>query len=135
GRRPPAGHSMHIQKSSPRKRLRVVMAQQNPLVGDIAGNTELLIRTVEQALVEQAPDMVVFPELMLTAYPPEDLLLRPSLDRRVQRALDAIRERDFPLYVVVGYPGRVDGRLYNMLAVIRGREVLCTYRKQCLPNY
>lgn len=126
---------MHIQKSSPRKRLRVVMAQRNPLVGDIAGNTELLIRTVEQALVEQAPDMVVFPELMLTAYPPEDLLLRPSLDRRVQRALDAIRERDFPLYVVVGYPGRVDGRLYNMLAVIRGREVLCTYRKQCLPNY
>src|SRR5690606_14696214 len=73
--------------------------------------------------------------LVLTAYPPEDLLLRPSLDLRIEQALARICAAALPLHVVVGYPGRVDGRLYNMLAVIKDGHVLGTYRKQRLPNY
>lgn len=111
------------------------MAQLNPLVGDIAGNTALVIASIERALSELHADMIVFSELMLTAYPPEDLLLRPSLDLRIERALSEILARDFPLHVVLGHPGRHEGLLYNMLSVIRGREIVGSYRKQCLPNY
>ncbi|MEX2367512.1 MAG: NAD+ synthase [Pseudohongiellaceae bacterium] len=116
-------------------KLTVVMAQLNPLVGDIRGNTALVIKTVRQAVSEFNADMVVFSELMLTAYPPEDLLLRPSLDLRIEKALSAIMAEQFPVYVVLGHPGSEGERLYNMLSVIRSGEVLASYRKQCLPNY
>jgi NAD+ synthase (glutamine-hydrolysing) len=111
------------------------MAQINPLVGDIPGNTQLVLRHAETARKQHQADMVVFPELVLTAYPPEDLLLRPSLDIRIRKALDALCAARLPLYMVIGYPGRIDGQLYNMLAVIRDGAIVGTYRKQCLPNY
>jgi NAD+ synthase (glutamine-hydrolysing) len=115
--------------------LTIVMAQVNPLVGDIHGNTELVLRQARAAHAQFGADMVVFPELVLTAYPPEDLLLRPSLDIRIRQALDTICAARLPLHLVVGYPGREDGRLYNMLAVISNGAIVGTYRKQCLPNY
>ncbi len=111
------------------------MAQVNPLVGDIPGNTDLVIDTVEKILTDHAPDMIVFPELVLTAYPPEDLLLRSSLDIRIHEAMTRILARNFDTYLVIGYPGREEGRLYNMLAVIYRGKVIATYKKQCLPNY
>ncbi len=111
------------------------MAQVNPLVGDIPGNTDMVIGTVEKILATRAPDMIVFPELVLTAYPPEDLLLRASLDIRIDNAMARILACKFDTHLVIGYPGREDGRLYNMLAVICRGEVVATYRKQCLPNY
>ncbi len=111
------------------------MAQINPLVGDIHGNTLLVLKHAEHAIAELHADVVVFPELVLTAYPPEDLLLRPSLDIRIEQALAAIMNARLPAWLVIGYPGRVGGRLYNMLAVIKDGEVEGTYRKQCLPNY
>lgn len=115
--------------------LTIVMAQINPLVGDIPGNTQLVLQHAEAALATHRADVVVFPELVLTAYPPEDLLLRPSLDLRIRKALDALCAAKLPLYMVVGYPGREDGHLYNMLAVIHAGRIVGTYRKQCLPNY
>jgi NAD+ synthase (glutamine-hydrolysing) len=115
--------------------LDIVMAQVNPLVGDIPGNTDLVIDTVEKILTDHAPDMIVFPELVLTAYPPEDLLLRASLDIRIQEAMTRILVRNFDTCLVIGYPGREEGRLYNMLAVIYRGKVIATYKKQCLPNY
>lgn len=111
------------------------MAQVNPLVGDIPGNAALVVDTATGLLAGEAPDLVVFPELVLTAYPPEDLLLRASLDLRIEAALAQIRAAKLDTHLVVGYPGREDGRLYNMLAVIHRGETVATYKKQCLPNY
>jgi NAD+ synthase (glutamine-hydrolysing) len=115
--------------------LTIVMAQINPLVGDIPGNTQLVLQHADAAQRQHGADVIVFPELVLTAYPPEDLLLRPSLDLRIARALDTLCAAQLPLYMVVGYPGREEGVLYNMLAVIHAGRIVGTYRKQCLPNY
>ncbi len=115
--------------------LTIVMAQINPLVGDIHGNTQLVLRHAAVARAQFRADMVVFPELVLTAYPPEDLLLRPSLDIRISQALETLCAAKLPLCLVIGYPARSEGQLYNMLAVIRNGEIIGTYRKQCLPNY
>ncbi|MDC0598685.1 NAD+ synthase [Gammaproteobacteria bacterium] len=115
--------------------LRIVMAQLNPLVGDIPGNTQLIIKSARLAIEEYSADIVVFSELTLTAYPPEDLLLRPSLDQRIETALEMIKAEKLPVYIVFGHPGRMGGKLYNILSVIYQGEILCTYSKQCLPNY
>ncbi len=115
--------------------LKIVMAQVNPLVGDIQGNTELVIETVRQAELEQGADVVMFPELTLTGYPPEDLLLRESLELRINRALKAICEASLQAAVVLGYPRVVAGRVFNMAGVIDGGEITAEYAKQHLPNY
>lgn len=66
--------------------LTLVMAQFDPLVGDIPGNAERAIEAVREARIEHGADIVVFPELFLTGYPPEDLLLRPSMETRLREA-------------------------------------------------
>ena len=91
------------------------MAQLNPLVGDIHGNTELVLERAREAVRLHRADMVVFPELVLTAYPPEDLLLRPNLDSRIRQALERICAAVLPTCLVIGYPGREGGRRYNCL--------------------
>ena len=115
--------------------LNVVLAQLNLLVGDIDGNAERIITSAKQAFDNQSAHLIVFPELTLTGYPPEDLLIRPSLQARIERALEKILEADLPGYIVVGFPEQVNFSLYNTLALIKGRERLATYHKQCLPNY
>lgn len=111
------------------------MAQLNLLVGDIKGNTERVIAVAQQAIVEHAADIIAFPELTLTSYSPEDLLLRPSLQTRVDKALQRLLCANLPVHMLIGYPLREDGRLYNAVSLIRGSTILATYRKQCLPNY
>ncbi len=125
---------MHVT-SSTSGRLSVVMAQVNPLVGDIPGNTRLVLDTASAILAQQPADLIVYPELVLTAYPPEDLLLRPSLDVRIATALQQLCDARLSSTLVVGYPGRVDGRLHNRLAVIQNGVIIGHYSKQCLPNY
>src|SRR6056300_749672 len=115
--------------------MRILMVQTNPLVGDIPGNTKKLISDAKQGIDDYAADIIVFPELVLTAYPPEDLLLRPSLDKRISTALDEIKKAKLPAWLVVGYPGRTDGKLYNMLSVFYKGQCLASYHKQHLPNY
>lgn len=115
--------------------MRILMVQTNPLVGDIPGNTKKLISEAKQGIDKYAADIIVFPELVLTAYPPEDLLLRPSLDKRISSAIDEIKKAKLPAWLVVGYPGRSEGKLYNMLSVIYKGQCLSSYKKQCLPNY
>ena len=117
------------------QRLKVVMAQLNMLVGDIDGNTQRIIAAAGQAIAEYSADLIVFPELALIGYPPEDLLLRPSLQIRIEKALEKILTADLQVTIVVGFPELVDGKLYNALAVIKGKQCLTGYRKQCLPNY
>lgn len=117
------------------QQLRVVMAQINLLVGDVHGNTSLILDAARRAQDEFRADAIVFPELALTGYPPEDLLLRPELYERVVRALERIREAKLGIDIVVGYPALDGGRHYNAASVIRNGSVIATYHKQCLPNY
>lgn len=115
--------------------LTIALAQLNTYVGDIPGNTQKVIQFSTRAATELAADVVIFPELTLTGYPPEDLLLRPSLDLRIERALGEIMAAKLPLAVIVGYPKRIDGKLFNMAGVIQAGELIAEYAKQCLPNY
>ena len=115
--------------------IRVAMAQLNLLVGDIPGNTGRIIDTALKARDELKADLVLFPELALTGYPPEDLLLRPSIEQRIQAALEQIFAAVSGITLVVGYPRYCDGALYNMAGVIRDGELVYEYAKQCLPNF
>jgi NAD+ synthase (glutamine-hydrolysing) len=117
------------------QQLRVVMAQINLLVGDVHGNTSLILDAARRAQDEIRADAIVFPELAITGYPPEDLLLRPELYERAARALERIREEKLGIDIVVGYPELDGGRHYNAASVIRNGSIIATYYKQCLPNY
>jgi NAD+ synthase (glutamine-hydrolysing) len=115
--------------------LRLAVAQLNLLVGDVAGNVERALAAAARARDELRADLVVFPELTLTGYPPEDLLLRPAFLRAVEQGLERLcREARAP-DLLVGYPQRDGEQLYNAAALIRAGKIIATYRKQLLPNY
>lgn len=116
--------------------MRLIMAQVDLLVGDIEGNAERVLSATGEARQRLAADLVVFPELTLTGYPPEDLLLRPSLDTRIREALQRIGA-EVPVPVLVGYPAwRGESRL-NAVGLIRPGATTpeVEYYKQHLPNY
>ncbi len=117
------------------QQLKIVMAQLNLTVGAIHANTGRVLDAAREAIDKHQADLVAFPELTLTSYPPEDLLLRPSIKRRVEKALQRLVDARLDVYLVVGYPHKVGDRLYNALSVIRRGEILATYHKQQLPNY
>lgn len=117
-------------------RLSVVMAQVNPLVGDIEGNTQLVLDNVEHARAEHEAELVLFPELVLTGYPPEDLLLRPSLEKRINNALERLKQAlPKDIYVVLGLPLTEGTKLYNSAVVLFAGAELARYHKQKLPNF
>lgn len=116
-------------------KLRVVIAQQDFLVGDIPGNTERIIDAAKQARARDEADVVVFPEMCLTGYSPEDLLLRPSLDLRVGEALERLQNEKLEAAIVIGAPLRSEGVLYNAAVVIEGGEITGRYFKRVTPNY
>jgi len=113
----------------------VVMAQLNFVVGATEDNTTLLLDSARKAIEDFDAQIVVFPELTLTSYPPEDLLLRPSLAHRMNEAMERILAAKLPATLVFGYPETHDGCLYNSLAVVDQGELVANYRKQSLPNY
>ncbi len=113
----------------------VVMAQVNPLVGDIDGNTAMVIRTSWRAVETLSADVVVFPELMLTGYPPEDLLLRASIGPRIERALAALRAELPPAWVLLGYPRPGARGLENVAGLFHEGRLVAEYAKMELPNY
>jgi NAD+ synthase (glutamine-hydrolysing) len=110
------------------------LAQINPVVGDIPSNTRLVLDHITKAQAAGAR-AIVFPELVLTGYPPEDLLLRPSLQPRIEKALAEVAQAAMDMYVVVGYPLAVAGQLFNTAGVFFNGKKLVEYCKQCLPNY
>jgi NAD+ synthase (glutamine-hydrolysing) len=114
--------------------LRIAIAQADFLVGDIPGNIEKILGLAVRARDEQEAGIVVFPELALCGYPPEDLLLRPSLDGRVEAALARLAEVG-GIHILLGYPARREGRLCNLAGVWRDGQCLLEYAKQELPNY
>ncbi len=113
--------------------LRVALAQINTVVGDLDGNVERVKTALAQA-EKHRPDLVVFPELTLSGYPPEDLLLKPSFLADAREALDAVAAEVGETVAVVGFPDR-DADVYNAAAVIRDGKVRHVYRKRYLPNY
>ncbi|MDO9119611.1 MAG: NAD+ synthase [Nitrospira sp.] len=129
--------------------LRIAMAQMNPTVGDIAGNTRAIKRWIKEARKAKA-DVVAFPELAVTGYPPEDLLLKPRFVADNLRALDELAKECKGVLAVVGHVGQGQAgngksrqsvvaagqhELTNSAALIGERGVLCQYSKWILPNY
>ena len=115
--------------------MKICMAQINTVVGDIVGNTDRVL-SVSRAQQVEGAQIVVFPELTLTGYPPEDLLLRDDLRLRTDKALQTLCSAlPEELVVIVGYPRFRHGALYNTAGVITKGEVVAEYDKQCLPNY
>ncbi|MBW3626775.1 MAG: NAD+ synthase [Actinobacteria bacterium] len=113
--------------------LRVAACQVNPVVGDLEGNVKRILAGVEEA-EDAGCDLAVFPELAVTGYPPEDLLLKPGFVRDNRRALDSIAAATRGCAAVVGFVD-VDRDLHNAAAVCAGGAVVGTYRKRRLPNY
>jgi NAD+ synthase (glutamine-hydrolysing) len=113
--------------------VRVALAQLNPTVGDIAGNEAKARDALERARAAGAA-LVLFPELYITGYPPEDLLLKEHFLRDARAAVDRLAEASGDLVTIIGFPER-DVDVYNSAAVLAGGEVAALYRKVYLPNY
>ncbi|MBB5210908.1 NAD+ synthase [Microbulbifer hydrolyticus] len=115
--------------------LQLVLAQINLMVGDIHGNTDQVVEVARRAHREHGADLVLFPELTLCGYPPEDLLLRPSMQKRIDAALVELKQAGLPCAVLVGYPRVIAGTVLNMAGLIQDGELVAEYAKQKLPNY
>ncbi len=113
--------------------MRLALAQINSVVGDVDGNAARIVEWLGEARGANA-DVVLFPELVVTGYPPEDLLLRPGFIRAARRAVDEIAEAARDITVLVGAP-YLDADLHNACFVLADGEVRCIYRKRFLPNY
>src|ERR671928_1310001 len=113
--------------------MRLALAQINTTVGDLDGNRGRILRRLEEAKTAGA-DLVLFPELAVTGYPPEDLLLRPGFVRAAADSLREIAQAVRGIVALVGVP-HFDRDLYNACAVCAGGEVKSLYRKRFLPNY
>lgn len=125
----------NAREAAMRQNLRIVMAQLNFRVGDVQGNVEWIIEAANSAREAWEADVIVFPELSLCGYPPEDLLLRSSMQRRIEMGLQRLRDEVRGIYLVVGYPWLEDELRYNACAVIADGQLLASYYKQRLPNY
>ena len=116
-------------------RLRIALAQVNLLVGDVRGNLERVIAEARRARDALHADLVLFPELTLSGYPPEDLLLHRGLRQQIERALSELQAAVPEIGVMVGYPEYADGQIYNSASLFRGARELAHHRKAVLPNY
>ena len=113
--------------------LRVALAQVNPIVGDLEGNARLVIDWIGRAR-EQGADLVCFPELVLTGYPPEDLVLKRAFVRDNMRQLDLVTKATRGISAVVGFVDD-DGAVFNAAAFMHDGELKAVYHKVFLPNY
>jgi NAD+ synthase (glutamine-hydrolysing) len=113
--------------------LKLALGQMNPTVGDIAGNEEKIVQGIEGALAADA-QLVLFPELAITGYPPEDLLLKEHFLLDARAALERVAAKVHGVIALVGFPERADD-VYNACAVLADGSVQGIYRKMLLPNY
>src|SRR2546426_521114 len=111
----------------------IALAQVNPTVGDLAGNTRLVLEWIDKAKVAGA-DIVCFPELVLTGYPPEDLVLKPSFVRDNIAQLTSIAHATKGISAVVGFVDE-EGDIFNAAAFLSGGEIKAVFHKVFLPNY
>ena len=113
--------------------MRLALAQMNTVVGDLDGNLERITARLEEAR-DAGAELVLFPELATTGYPPEDLLLRPGFLKAAAKTLDAVAAKTKGIAALVGAP-HLDRDLFNACAICVDGEVRAMYRKQFLPNY
>lgn len=115
--------------------LKLIIAQLNFHVGDIDSNKEQILQSAKEARDVHQADVVIFPELALTGYPPEDLLLRPSLQSRVENAINEIKDAIPEIHIILGHPYAKPEGLYNAASVLFEGKVKARYFKCQLPNY
>ncbi|WP_045738865.1 NAD+ synthase [Xanthomonas sp. MUS 060] len=115
--------------------LRLAMAQFDFPVGAVTQNTDRIMALIEQARDTHGADIVLFPELAISGYPPEDLLLRPGFLADCEQAVQRIAARVHGIVAVVGWPQSVGSVVYNAASVLRDGRIAATYRKRELPNY
>ncbi|HIP81621.1 MAG TPA: NAD+ synthase [Leucothrix mucor] len=119
--------------------LKIAIAQINPIIGSFKQNAQMILDAIEQAKADNA-EVVLFPELALTGYPPEDLLLRPAYLKKVENSLQQIAKQVSGITVVIGTPlirkdMNGEDMLFNMACVLQEGEIIAEYAKQHLPNY
>lgn len=117
-----------------KKPLRLLLAQLDFTVGDIAGNCQRILATIETAKHDQSADVIVFPELAITGYPPEDLLLRPDFLSAVDKALEQICQATDTIDVLIGHPQKINNHLYNAASWFHQGRCLAVHHKIQLPN-
>ena len=115
--------------------IHIIIGQLNFTVGDIENNTKKIIRAIKKGGEEYNADIIIFPELSVSSYPPEDLLLRPAFNNSINFALEKIKSETENIQVILGYPLKKDEKLYNACSLIHDGEIKKTYCKQYLPNY
>jgi NAD+ synthase (glutamine-hydrolysing) len=115
--------------------LRIAIAQFDFLVGDLEGNARRILHSAREARDRLRAHAVVFPELALTGYPPEDLILRRDFMAQAERVLDDIAGQTHGIDVILGFPENRPGMPYNSAAVLREGKIHARYRKHALPNY
>ena len=113
----------------------IALAQLDLAVGDVGGNTKKIIAEASRARDELSADLVVFTELSVCGYPPEDLLFHAGFRYSVESAIAEIRNHVLGIAVLIGFPEYDDGQIYNACAVYQDGKVVAHYRKQLLPNY
>lgn len=116
-------------------KITVALAQLDLLVGDVAGNTRKILDYATRAREEMLADLVVFPELSICGYPPEDLLFHSGLRRRVEEAMQTIQDSVRDIAVLLGFPDYSNDKIFNASVVFKDGRVLAHYRKHLLPNY
>jgi len=115
--------------------IRTIMAQLDFLVGDISGNGQKIIDAIIAARDTYKADLIVFPELALTGYPPEDLLYRRDLYDQIEGIFPKILAETDGIHVILGYPEYTIDGCFNQASLIQNKKIIQHYRKQILPNY
>src|SRR5215471_5505335 len=109
--------------------LRIALAQLDMLVGDVHGNAARMVKAARDARTELHADMVLFPELSLSGYPPEDLLFHRGFRRQIEGGLAKLREDVQGISMMVGFPEYAGTAIYNSAALIRDGAVAAIHRK------
>jgi len=115
--------------------VKVALAQVDLAVGDVAGNTQKILAYAKRARDDRGAQLIVFPELSVCGYPPEDLLFHVGLRYKVENAIAEIRSAVTGIAVLLGHPEYAGDHIYNACSVFSDGEILAHYRKQSLPNY
>jgi len=116
------------------KNIRIALAQINPVVGDLSGNTKKIISFVKRA-EKKGVDIIAFPELAVCGYPPEDLLLKPHFLKKSREYINKIKVQCKNITAIVGFPDIQGGKIYNSAGILHKKKLIYTYHKIYLPNY